>query len=44
MGKDTWGLVGHHIWRVNDLGLQSDLLVDVLAILYLQGFPNFFSH
>jgi hypothetical protein len=44
VGKDTWGLVRHHIWRVNDLGLQSNFLVDVLAILYLQCFPNFISH
>jgi hypothetical protein len=44
MGKDAWRLVGHDVWRVNDLSLQTNFLVHMLAVLNLQGLPGFFSH
>ena len=44
MGEHAWGLIGHDIRWVNDLSLQANLLIHMLAILYFQGFPGNFSH
>ncbi len=44
VSQDAPGLVGQVLGRVNDLGLQADLLIHMLAILNFQGFPSFFGH
>jgi hypothetical protein len=44
VGENAPGLVGQVFGRVNDLCLQANLLIHMLAILYFQGFPGFFGH
>jgi hypothetical protein len=44
MRQDARWLVGHHIRRINHLRLQTDLLVHMLAVLDLQGFPGLIGH
>jgi hypothetical protein len=44
MGQDAPGLVGQVFGRVYHLDLQANPFVHMLAILYFQGFPGFFSH
>jgi hypothetical protein len=38
------GLVWQELGWVDHLRLQTDLLIDMLAKLYLQGFPNLLTH
>jgi hypothetical protein len=44
VSQDAPGLVRQVLGRVNELGLQANLLIHMLAILNFQGFPGFFGH
>jgi hypothetical protein len=44
VSQDAPGLVWQVLRRVNELGLQANLLIHMLAILKFQGFPGFFGH
>ncbi len=44
VGQDAWWLIGHYIGWIYELRLQSDLLVNVRAVLDFQCFPGFFGH
>jgi hypothetical protein len=44
VGNDTWGLLGQVFRRENHLGLQGDLVSDMLAVANLTYIPLFLRH
>jgi hypothetical protein len=44
MTKDARRLVGQPVSRINNLGFQANLFLDMMAVMHFDNFPSFLRH